>query len=58
MALSEGTRGALDWVESIASLAEALSGEPCTEGGRTIDAVFRRARQAGEELEAVPDRRG
>ncbi|MBP2675750.1 MAG: hypothetical protein H6Q84_2590 [Deltaproteobacteria bacterium] len=39
----EGLEGALDWVESIAELAEALSGEPCTEGA--VDRSLRAYRQ-------------
>lgn len=46
----QGLEGALDWVESSASRAEALSGEPCTDGAversirlyRRRDALARR----------------
>lgn len=38
-----GLEGALDWVESVAELAESLSGEPCTEGA--VDRSMRAYRE-------------
>jgi hypothetical protein len=51
-AFPKGLEGALDWVESIASLAEALSGEPCTDGAveRSMR-LFRRRDRLAKQLE-------
>jgi hypothetical protein len=46
----EGLEGALDWVESIAELAETLSGESCTEGA--VD----RSLRAYRERDALAER--
>ena len=45
-----GLDGALDWVESIAEQAEALSGEPCTEG------AVERSMRAYRERDALAER--
>ncbi len=55
-----GLEGALDWVESIAERAEALSGEPCTEGAveNSMRAYRERDALAGRLLERGPASRG
>lgn len=48
----QGLEGALDWVETIASRAESLSGEPCTDGAveRSMR-LFRRRDRLAKRLE-------